>query len=513
MTTPSDTARLVIRATSPDENPRERNDAFAALVARYQDATFAWAYALLGDRAAVEDVSQDAFVAAWLNLSRLREPEAFGAWLRRIVQREAVRRSQAARRFVTLERAAQLPEFEAPHGDVERRETLASLLATLTSSEREATALFYIGGHSQREVAGLLGVSVAAVKQRLHTARRRLKAKGAELMAELTNERPSRDNAFAAGVSARLRAFTDADYAGMASMADGLLPASAPENAEWVANRRSFAATGLASRMYAADDAATGDVLGYGTIEQDATDPDGRIRFSVSGVANPHRFRIHLLVPSQSLDAGVGDALLAHLERDATELGGSSLWSRLYSHETADLTFLKAKGFAETRRVTEWHHDLRTVAVDSDVAVTTLADQWPVAALTDFWNAAAAEHGLDGAGPYSLDEIKRRLKLPNVVPDAYFIARTGQRIVGVFHARAPRAELPHRRVVVLHVLMEAAGTGVERALMARAVGYAKRNGVSAFETHTTAKAVTTTEPLDSLGFAIHTQMVIIEKAL
>src|SRR3954466_3674098 len=112
-TAASDVGRLVIRATSPEDELRERDEAFADLVARFQDATYACAYAVLGDPALAGDAAQDAFIAAWLNLRRLRAPEAFGGWLRRIVLRESTRRLRDARRLVPLETAYDVAS-EAP---------------------------------------------------------------------------------------------------------------------------------------------------------------------------------------------------------------------------------------------------------------------------------------------------------------------------------------------------------------------------------------------------------------
>jgi hypothetical protein len=46
----SEVGRLVIRATTPEEGPREHDAAFAALVARFQNAAIAGAMAVVGDR-------------------------------------------------------------------------------------------------------------------------------------------------------------------------------------------------------------------------------------------------------------------------------------------------------------------------------------------------------------------------------------------------------------------------------------------------------------------------------
>jgi DNA-directed RNA polymerase specialized sigma24 family protein len=59
--------------------------AFERLLASRADWAFRIARAMLGDESAARDATQDALVSAWHELPRLRDPEAFDAWLRRIL--------------------------------------------------------------------------------------------------------------------------------------------------------------------------------------------------------------------------------------------------------------------------------------------------------------------------------------------------------------------------------------------------------------------------------------------
>ena len=60
-------------------------DAYAELIQRYQHPIWTLACILLGDRFEAEDVTQEAFLRAWLNLDLLSDPAKFAPWLRRIV--------------------------------------------------------------------------------------------------------------------------------------------------------------------------------------------------------------------------------------------------------------------------------------------------------------------------------------------------------------------------------------------------------------------------------------------
>ena len=66
-----DLASLVVRAQTGDRT------AYDGIVRRFQDMAVGYASSLLGDFHLAEDAAQEAFVGAWTELPRLREPEAF----------------------------------------------------------------------------------------------------------------------------------------------------------------------------------------------------------------------------------------------------------------------------------------------------------------------------------------------------------------------------------------------------------------------------------------------------
>jgi RNA polymerase sigma factor (sigma-70 family) len=82
------------RAVSRTVFEPEAREAFGELVKRYQNAAIAYAYAILRNHAGAEDAAQAAFLTAWLRRADLREPKAFGSWLRTIVRTECSRISR-----------------------------------------------------------------------------------------------------------------------------------------------------------------------------------------------------------------------------------------------------------------------------------------------------------------------------------------------------------------------------------------------------------------------------------
>ena len=139
-----------------------------------------------------EDVArelvQEATLHAYLSLRRLKHDDRFASWLCGIVLnlcrnyiRGRSRRdfpldmSTRGDRFesVLFSRTDQNPETAAEEGEL--RHTVLAAVQELPEAQRKASLLFYYDQLSQREVAERLGISVNAVKARLHKARVRLR--------------------------------------------------------------------------------------------------------------------------------------------------------------------------------------------------------------------------------------------------------------------------------------------------------------------------------------------------
>jgi RNA polymerase sigma factor (sigma-70 family) len=183
--------------------------AFDCLVRHFQNAAVAYARTLLRDPAAAEDAAQEAFVQAWQDLPRLTEAASFGAWLRRIVFKYCDRTRRSARFLLPLSNALPAPREEEPAIALEKSDHSARVHAALEAlpcALREVTLLYYLTGHDVKEIAAFLEVPPSTVKNRLHTARKRLRKELWE-MAEslLSKEKPSRNEEFAGTVLARLR--------------------------------------------------------------------------------------------------------------------------------------------------------------------------------------------------------------------------------------------------------------------------------------------------------------------
>ena len=173
---------LVALARSGDKS------AFGQLIERYQPMARRIAIGMVGNENIARELVQEALLQAYLSLNRLRDDERFKSWLYGIVLnvcRNHIRNQKVD--FFSLEALAGGLRLEAvpfsgvmpdPQVAAEERELHRLVLAAvnaLSPKNRTAALLFYYEQLTLQEIAAILGVSVVAVKSRLHKARKQLK--------------------------------------------------------------------------------------------------------------------------------------------------------------------------------------------------------------------------------------------------------------------------------------------------------------------------------------------------
>jgi RNA polymerase sigma-70 factor (ECF subfamily) len=150
--------------------------AYGRLVARYERTVLAAVLSTVRDVHAAQDVVQDVFVNAYLNLASLRSPAKFGAWLLKAAGRQAVHagRRQMRMRLVPLDDSPAAETSKAIADD--ERERLLKAVRCLPVHERVAVSLRYFDGHGVHEIAQLTGRPVGTVTKQLTRAIERLRA-------------------------------------------------------------------------------------------------------------------------------------------------------------------------------------------------------------------------------------------------------------------------------------------------------------------------------------------------
>lgn len=180
--------------------------ALDGLYDRYGKLAYSLAHRILGDQRLADDVTQSVFLTLWREAGRFGAgATTVGAHLLTQVHRraldvirgnETLRREQAARGNLAFHLGGRSsgrgarpdPDIEPlaatqrairaggrPEGRSADTGQVQHALAALHHTEREALALAFFGGYTQREIAALVGVPLATVKTRMAAGLRHLR--------------------------------------------------------------------------------------------------------------------------------------------------------------------------------------------------------------------------------------------------------------------------------------------------------------------------------------------------
>jgi RNA polymerase sigma-70 factor (ECF subfamily) len=155
--------------------------AFEVLHDRHRSAVFWLAMRILDDRGLAADVTQETFIALWLNRDQYRPDRGrLRWWLQSIVRNRAIDVRRRARDDVPrtpppfeLTAAPDSTEGEVLAG--ESRRELAVLIEHLPAEQRAVIELAFYNGLTHAEITERLGVPLGTTKSRIRIALERLR--------------------------------------------------------------------------------------------------------------------------------------------------------------------------------------------------------------------------------------------------------------------------------------------------------------------------------------------------
>ncbi len=165
------------------------DDAFSTLVRKYQKQVHALAWQIIGDFHIAEEITQDSFLKAYMELKNLKEPQRFAGWLSVITRRRCFawlrKKRMCTQSLEHLEESdseqieaaaysAYVVEEKERSTTETQRDVVKKLLAKLQESERTVMTLHYFGEMTCAEIGEFLGVSANTIKSRLRRAQQRL---------------------------------------------------------------------------------------------------------------------------------------------------------------------------------------------------------------------------------------------------------------------------------------------------------------------------------------------------
>jgi RNA polymerase sigma-70 factor (ECF subfamily) len=163
---------LVIRAMAGD------HDAFSELVRVALTQLYVTARLILRDLQLAEDAVQEALIAAWRDLSGLRDPDRFDAWLRSLLVRACYREAHRQRRRRHID-SLMPPAGGSPidaETDIANRDEVERAFLRLKPEQRALLVLHFYQGLPLSETALALGLPMGTVKTRLYRTTAQMRA-------------------------------------------------------------------------------------------------------------------------------------------------------------------------------------------------------------------------------------------------------------------------------------------------------------------------------------------------
>ena len=172
-------ARLRVGTAEPSVQTGT-DEAFDAVVEQFAPMAYNVALRILRNPADAEDAVQDAFVSAYRGFSRFHGQSKLSTWLYRIVVNAALMKirkesrrakylSQAPVEEITVQDKSNDPERAAVNGELRRK--LEQGIGSLPEDLRLAIILRDVQSFTNDEASETIGISVAALKSRLHRGR------------------------------------------------------------------------------------------------------------------------------------------------------------------------------------------------------------------------------------------------------------------------------------------------------------------------------------------------------
>jgi RNA polymerase sigma-70 factor (ECF subfamily) len=156
------------------------------LVEAHYSALYRYAYRLSGSAADAEDLTQDAFCKAQMQLHQLRDPDRAKPWLFAILRNAYLHRirNEQPRKHCALDSVGDIPDRSPEPPPELDSDDLQRALSELPESFRTPVILFYFDEFSYRDIAEHLDVPIGTVMSRLARAKAHLKERLERSVAE-----------------------------------------------------------------------------------------------------------------------------------------------------------------------------------------------------------------------------------------------------------------------------------------------------------------------------------------
>ncbi|MFR9651156.1 MAG: RNA polymerase sigma factor [Rikenellaceae bacterium] len=167
-----DDSTLVQRTLDGDRS------AYGELVSRHREMVYRLLTTRIGSNTDIDDLMQESFIKAYINLHRFDPRYSFGQWLYTIARNTAVDHFRRRSDDLTIDDYTMPPSDD---GDPEQRvinqekgEEIARCMDSLSPRHRQLFVMRFIDGFSYEEIAQKLNIPLGSVKTNIHRARKQM---------------------------------------------------------------------------------------------------------------------------------------------------------------------------------------------------------------------------------------------------------------------------------------------------------------------------------------------------
>ncbi|MFD1737586.1 RNA polymerase sigma factor SigW [Bacillus salitolerans] len=164
-------------------------DAFSEIIEIYKDKVFQICFRMLGNVHEAEDIAQEAFIRAYINIDSYNIDRKFSTWLYRIATNLSIDRirkkkpdfyldaevagTEGLTMYSQVAADTTLPEEELE--SLELQESVQKEILKLPDKYRAVIVLKYIEELSLKEISDILGLPISTIKTRIHRGREALR--------------------------------------------------------------------------------------------------------------------------------------------------------------------------------------------------------------------------------------------------------------------------------------------------------------------------------------------------
>lgn len=152
--------------------------AYRQIYERYAKAMYNTALRITGNQADAEDILQEAFIDAYVQLRTFEQRSTFGAWLRQIVVYKSIGLLKKRRiSFISLDDELDQPAEEEGYDEESLRfnvTVIKKAMSQLPDGYRAVVSLYLVEGYDHEEISEILKISQSTVRSQYKRGKQKL---------------------------------------------------------------------------------------------------------------------------------------------------------------------------------------------------------------------------------------------------------------------------------------------------------------------------------------------------